>query len=1132
MVTGPERPNFMRTRERVSAVGRLRNRLDVTAVSQGKYALFALGAVAAVVFSMVWNPPTATVHSFTEASDYNSKRESGCTDSGAGCHGDEQEYRDFNAYHPEAKCTTCHEYQGVGCIPCHSPREHECVLCHDGSMKQAPDRVRITDPYPRGHYRETTHTATATDMKREVRAAKGGDAAATCGDCHSRDLAAAHDAVPQVEGSEYGESVGCGECHNDVRSFGQAEVLSDWGARTCEACHRLGSSSPMHAAAVAPAVDAKSDTGCAESGAGCHDSADLHALHPDEPKTCAGSAASGEPGCHDLDAESHAPTARSCGGDDDGVCHRSSDPSGYRHKNQDESHSPQTDGPAKSTAVGGTACGSCHRMAPDGESLISEHARPTSAGSGGEGAACVSCHNHASSTAAIADDWDARDTGDACAVCHDGERLGAAHGAMDSVHVSRDSVGCANTGAGCHPSTRIDTIGASGVHRDCLTCHGTESAGGAALVAGDSSCGSGQACHGAAGDYDPDTAVHAGTSDQRTDGRDTAHHVATGMVDASFTDPASGVTTACTGCHAQALADEHRRPSNPLARTEQGCIGCHNASARTARAVKADWPGRTSAAACSACHPGAPTSAHSPASLAGAHQAVEKDYQGTITPGFCGRAGCHATNDVRKVHARVGCTACHSATGDIRGSGVMTCGGSEGDEHSCHAGHTKHDDYDTAHTATEIDYLGRIGPGGCAHTGCHATADVRTLHAETSCSTAGCHADGGPERMTCGGDEGTPGACHTGADKHRSFDSKHQATEIAYDGTVGPGGCVRPGCHVSADVRILHSTTQKYCYNTGCHAEGGPRIMTCGGTDPATACHVDGTKHLDFWSKHQATERDPSGAASPGYCARSGCHASSDAPTVHHHNCYAAGCHAAGGPTVQTCGGSASQTDTCHATFGESNHSVSHEASRTGTVGGVTYGAGENAGCLGQCHSEDLVAEHRVRLLGQGLEGTATSVCSVCHPVAGAGTYARAAAVTAAVATGDMRCVACHSGVADSATAVAAPPAGCVAAPLAPASHEAATTAGAPAETTVARGLRRPTTSTQPDAVREKKPPARRSFPRPHERAAPPPETGLAPIRPSPPGSGVPTATREPRPARFRVSHLSDTRTAHGRDVR
>ena len=189
-------------------------------------AIIAGAAVVFLVLGMMVNPSHSEVHSFTSASDYNQQKDSGCTNSGNGCHGSESSYKDFNTYHPNSECTDCHDYQGFACIPCHAPnKNHECQMCHDGSMKKAPDVVRLTDSYPNGHYRETTHTAIATDMSQTMRATEAGAAGATCKDCHSRDLRKAHTSVPVIAGSSYGDTLGCGECHNDTRASGQKPVV-------------------------------------------------------------------------------------------------------------------------------------------------------------------------------------------------------------------------------------------------------------------------------------------------------------------------------------------------------------------------------------------------------------------------------------------------------------------------------------------------------------------------------------------------------------------------------------------------------------------------------------------------------------------------------------------------------------------------------------------------------------------------------------------------------------------------------------------------------------------------------------------------------------------------------------------
>ena len=119
-------------------------RLESARAKNLKVGLWSISAIALLAVSMAWNPPTRGIHSFTEASDYIASKDSGCTNSGEGCHGAESAYTDFNDYHPETECTSCHEHQGVGCIPCHSPSGHECQSCHDGTMPGAGDRTRIT----------------------------------------------------------------------------------------------------------------------------------------------------------------------------------------------------------------------------------------------------------------------------------------------------------------------------------------------------------------------------------------------------------------------------------------------------------------------------------------------------------------------------------------------------------------------------------------------------------------------------------------------------------------------------------------------------------------------------------------------------------------------------------------------------------------------------------------------------------------------------------------------------------------------------------------------------------------------------------------------------------------------------
>lgn len=836
-----------------------------------KIGVYALVGVAALVFSAVWNPPTGSVHEFTQASDYRVERESGCTDSGKGCHGDESTYRSFNDYHPDAECTSCHEYQGVGCIPCHSPKNHECQVCHDGSMQQAPDRVRLTDPYPRGHYRETTHTAMGTDWDVQVRSASSGKASAGCADCHSRDLADAHLGVPETEKGEYGPEIGCGECHNDTRSRGQAEVLADWERRSCEACHRDKTSSPMHETDVADVAESTSPLKCGETGNGCHDSSDLHALHADRPRDCSTSEVKGE-GCHDLELQAASPRKTSCA--ETRGCHPAYENDDYSHDKDREAHSPEGTAASGDDSYFGVGCGECHWMEPDGTSLVAEHLRATSSRENDPNV-CRGCHNDAASEEAIAKGWAQRDSTAACSACHGSRGLDGIHGEdIAALHAAEDSAGCADTGAGCHPGAELSAVGAGagsgdgegpgavGLHASCLRCHDATPTG--ANLAWDpsaDSCGEGRECHAGAGDYDPRTSVHAGAGDV-TDGGDAAHRASAAALAGRLVDALTESSTACGRCHSTALGPEHGRPSSTLAGSRlNACRGCHNASATTVRVVKGGWPSRGSAYACEECHP-APETDLAHADDGTAHEGVELAPSGVAAAGECAAIGCHATAELRTLHVDSGgCTpaGCHRSSDDIFGERKRTCGG-PADGSACHAGYSAtggHEKIDMSHIGLELALTGDPQIGACSKNGCHTTVDLKRLH--------------------------------------------------------GDDGCGVEGCHAPSSLLLQKS---------------------CGGPDPETACHAG---------------------------------------------------------------------------FTEAEHFADHSADRIGTVNGVSYGTGSNAGCFG-CHLADLVGEH-TSTEGAPISGEAATSCRVCHDDPedpGNGRYAGLPAVAEAVAKRDARCVACH----------------------------------------------------------------------------------------------------------------------------
>jgi hypothetical protein len=692
--------------------------------------------LAAVIFSAAWNPPTTGVHTFSSASDYKASNDSGCTNSGKGCHGSDKEYADFNAYHPDSECTDCHAYQGVGCIPCHTPGAlHECPVCHDGTMKGAADVVRLTDPYPRGHYRETSHTAIATDLTKVMRGAAGGQARAACSACHAADLKESHTGVPVSEGSPYGPEIGCGECHNDTRVGSLRQVERKWEGRACDNCHTPDSPSPVHDTDIAAAIDGSGILRCGSTGSGCHPNNELHAMHADAPKDCSGSGTDGTRPCHDLRLQSNVPTTTACGGISNRACHRLYVNRDYSHSKDREVHSPTNYVPAGDTSFFDTPCGDCHRMDPDGTSLVDEHALPTSARSQRPGDNCRNCHNNLASASAVANDWQDRNTSQSCSTCHGTLGLAAAHLNDIGVVHATTSAGCGSTGPGCHPTSDLSEVGppttSANLHRDCLRCHDWRRRDGdMAYDPTRKTCGQGRACHGASGQYAPATGVHDGGAGL-ADGYDHGHHVAgSRQKSAVWVDPVAGTSTQCGACHSMTMATEHGRTNSSIySGAGTLCTRCHDHDLVGASVVKSSWPARDSRSACAACHQASGAAApHS--NITTAHVGIELDPTGTRSPGACVSSGCHATLDLRRLHRFGGCTVegCHRSSGDIRGDGLVTCGG-VGTGGSCHAGfsatnHFVDHDADRSGTVDGVAY-GLAANEHCF--GCHFT-DLTSEH--------------------------------------------------------------------------------------------------------------------------------------------------------------------------------------------------------------------------------------------------------------------------------------------------------------------------------------------------------------------------------------------------------------------
>ena len=308
--------------------------------------------------------PGAKDHGYTAASDYNATTDTGCSNSGAGCHGTDATRADMAVpYHPTSGC--------VG-GPCHQSASkpayvgnNDCVTCHDNNYLGAPDRVALTSAYPNGHYSETTHTAGGAGTT----VAAGGSATATCANCHNGvsatgvdGLRAQHQglAVSQVTSATYA-NVACAECHGYSPAM-TAIVNLSWPTKTCSACHTgtAGLAQIAHGT-TAPVVNTTSTSSCGASGVNCHTTYDVHALHKD-----AGGCAL--TGCHDYSKQGANPTLTACG--QAGGCHASytastAFPTHGAVSMETTDHAPTLGNTAQQSAnlYQGIACGSCHIVA-------------------------------------------------------------------------------------------------------------------------------------------------------------------------------------------------------------------------------------------------------------------------------------------------------------------------------------------------------------------------------------------------------------------------------------------------------------------------------------------------------------------------------------------------------------------------------------------------------------------------------------------------------------------------------------------------------------------------------------------------------------------------------------------------
>ncbi len=122
-------------------------------------------------------------------------------------------------------------------------------------------------------------------------------------------------------------------------------MLAGWTTNACSDCHSIGSSAPQHGA-TAPVVTTTSTEGCGASGADCHTTYDVHAVHKDAAGGCTLS------GCHDATLQAAKPVLQTCG--QATGCHQNA----MATHTAPAHNASGTDAGVSNT--GGLACSTCH----------------------------------------------------------------------------------------------------------------------------------------------------------------------------------------------------------------------------------------------------------------------------------------------------------------------------------------------------------------------------------------------------------------------------------------------------------------------------------------------------------------------------------------------------------------------------------------------------------------------------------------------------------------------------------------------------------------------------------------------------------------------------------------------------
>ncbi|MDZ4168890.1 MAG: cytochrome c3 family protein [Coriobacteriia bacterium] len=811
-----------------------------------------------------------------------------CGSTGINCHNS----TDLHALHKDAaggcNLTGCHVYTTQAALPtlkscgtggaCHTAYTKNSHLHNGDAAKHQPTALTQANA--------TTYYGTA------------------CGSCHdirnsNSSLTLEHSLSTSAKSTN--PTNVCMNCHNNAAAT--TAVGNSWSAKdttsACSACHTGGLA--IHADANS-AAHTTANAGCASTGIGCHNSADLSSVGTTATaantvihNSClrchsrTGSASWSTAMIGTAGNMAYNPTVKTCGGATG--CHTSasySPASGFHRigrgdvvNGNDAKHTDTVMTGTMTSGVASATCANCH----SGQ-LNTAHATALT----GWANTCTGCHNSTISGSVAANQVKGNWTTDDCGDCHTTGASAVKIPNMHSryaagTHDGTSPLGCGASGTNCHTTYDLAVLHGKTLTNGCQVT-GCHDAVNKVMTSAPKSCGVGGTCHNT---YTMDTHTHL------LGGGDAAKHQPTTLTQANATQ----FSVACGSCHdirtsGSSLTLEHSLSTSAKSTNATNvCRNCHNNAAATT-AVGNSWSAKDTTSACAACHTGG---------LA-IHANENVTAHSTEANAGCAASGvgCHNGTDLSRVgvvnaintNIHTSCLRCHDRAGAASWTSAMIgtatnvryapgekrCGQASGchtsDLYSPASGFHRIgrgdvvNGNDAKHVATGMTgTVGTAAKNTCADchsaglTNSHPTAMTGWTNTCTSCHNSALATNVSPTQVKVGWTSDLCTDCHTSGASAVKIPNMHSRYSTNHLGVPIAGNTCDPACHptmTTLELGDIHSERPNGCQITGCHALNtqmptAVSARSCGGTNSCHNGYLDGNHGFNA-AKHQTTDEN------------------------------------------------------------------------------------------------------------------------------------------------------------------------------------------------------------------------------------------------------------------------------------